>query len=131
MRSVFSFKGRASRLEFWVQTLTTMAIFAVSWIAIIAAVMRTLLRQTAQVTAAPISAGAEHHQLLVAALIMLLCFVFYAWAFLAVSARRLHDLGRHFSLASFDFGPSIACGFKRGMVGPNTFGHDPIGKIRD
>ncbi len=126
MSAIFSFKGRASRREFWLQALGAIVIFAVSWIFILSLVMQAVFKRMPGATAPRAAAMAEHTQLELAALALLICFVCYGWAFLAVSARRLHDLGRPFSLSSFDFGPSIACGFRRGSIGQNSFGPDPL-----
>ncbi len=53
-------------------------------------------------------------------------FVFYLWAVFSITARRCHDLGLQ-GREMFDFRVSnFSIGFKRGTIGANAFGPDPL-----
>ena len=58
------------------------------------------------------------------------------FAFVAVWAKRLHDLGKSGKYALVALVPGIGlmillivCGFLRGTEGPNRFGPDPLAKV--
>lgn len=97
----FSFKGRATRQEFWKMK---------PW------VIACLLPGMA------LDAEADHS--LAMTIVSLLLYLLGMWLEFAVAVRRVHDLDyRGWWLLG---GIYVWLGFVRGTVGPNRFGHDPL-----
>ncbi len=100
MKRWLSFAGRASRREYWARTVVAMAVFFSSGVLLLVlAVLALLALET----------------------------VIYIWAVLAVSVRRLHDLGFSGPAGFRSTSASVRACFARGTVGPNEFGPDPLG----
>ena len=59
--------------------------------------------------------------------LLLLDMVFYVWVLLAVSVRRLHDLGYSGKAGFCSLRVSLQAGYARGTAGPNAYGPDPLG----
>lgn len=114
----FSFKGRASRMEFWL-TLPCAFLCVALGAALTVAVYLLL---------APVFA--HRLDVLILAVILpmaVLDFILYIWLGTAVSIRRTHDLGYSYREA-FGFRVNMQGGFKRGTIGPNEYGPDPLTK---
>jgi len=112
IESLFSFKGRSSRLAFWLCFFLITPFLLVLNIAI--------------------DLATKHNdESGVVVLILLLLFSPFLWIQVAVSSRRCHDLGRSgwFFLVSFipfagPIGFLVYAGFFRGTAGENRFGAD-------
>jgi len=123
---IFSFRGRASRGQFWRQCLVALLIYVLSWFVL---------------TGFLIPLGLESHGpgkvfgialsdfVFMAAFGFLIgAFVIYIWALVAVAARRYHDLGQPFRFRLVDKSVGLGYMFRRGTVGRNEFGPDPLGE---
>jgi uncharacterized membrane protein YhaH (DUF805 family) len=119
-----SFAGRASRREYWARTVVAMAVFFSSGVLllVLAGIGEPWL--AAHLHFSPLMSG-----LFVLAVLALLALetVIYIWAVLAVSVRRLHDLGFSGPAGFRSTSASVRACFARGTVGPNEFGPDPLG----
>jgi len=126
LRTRFSFEGRASRKEYWLQSLCAMLL---TFGSVAAAVVLFILIEI-------LGAYSHRHFTRFEALywpavpisVMFIGFILYAWALLAVAARRYHDLDRPFRFNPFNFFSSMRCLFSRGTSGPNRYGADPLQK---
>jgi uncharacterized membrane protein YhaH (DUF805 family) len=114
----FSFKGRATRREYWLQVLVSVLLVFVAGVIITRSMLLThhwLVSHGRPGASAVIWAGI---------LLLLADFLLFAWSLFAVDSRRSHDLGRPF------FG-GIADTFSlrglttSGTAGPNQYGPDP------
>ncbi len=116
MKRWLSFAGRASRREYWARTVVAMAVFFSS------GVLLLVLAGIGE----PWLAAHLHFSPLMSGLFVLET-VIYIWAVLAVSVRRLHDLGFSGPAGFRSTSASVRACFARGTVGPNEFGPDPLG----
>ncbi len=109
MNKMFSFKGRAGRLEYFLHNL-----FDDLALIIVAVLMAIIIPQFEGMTE-------------VLALLFIVVFIAGIWSGIAVTSRRLHDLGRPGSHLFFLLIPifNIFLGFlllfKKGVEGPNMY----------
>lgn len=106
---LFSFEGRASRMQFW---LTTLILYGVL------IVLQAVGKRTG---ATPV------------ALFLLLLMLPIVWASLAVSVKRWHDRDKSgwWTLINLvpvigSFWALVETGFLKGTTGQNRFGTDPV-----
>ncbi len=124
MKSWLSFRGRATRREYWVRTLLAMLVFFLSGIVLLLAAgiavpwLDAHLGLARRMTALSVLAVFA---------LLLLDMVFYVWVLLAVSVRRLHDLGYSGKAGFCSLRVSLQAGYARGTAGPNAYGPDPLG----
>lgn len=112
---LFSFKGRATRTEFWLVYLSGLAVSTVPVLSI-----QLFAGLTAWAMRAPL-----------AVFLLLLTFLgALLWIGIAIAAKRYHDLGKPDLWAALLFVPIIGlwavieCGFFAGKPGPNQYGED-------
>jgi len=123
VKNWLSFKGRATRREYWVRTLLAMFLFFFSG---------TLLLVAAGIAVPWLDAhlGLPRRMTALSVLavfaLLLLDMVFYVWVLLAVSVRRLHDLGYSGKAGFASLRVSLQSGYVRGTPGPNAYGPDPL-----
>lgn len=117
LRARFSCKGRASRREFWL-TIP---------IAFLCAGLGLVLTLVLSIAVAQIHPAAGAYLPTIFVPLVLLDIMLYLWLGIAVSIRRTHDLG-HSYRKSFGFGVNSHGVFKRGTIGPNQYGPDPLRK---
>jgi uncharacterized membrane protein YhaH (DUF805 family) len=124
VKSWLSFRGRATRREYWVRTLLAMLVFFLSGIVLLLAAgiavpwLDAHLGLARRMTALSVLAVFA---------LLLLDMVFYVWVLLAVSVRRLHDLGYSGKAGFCSLRVSLQAGYARGTAGPNAYGPDPLG----
>ena len=124
MNSWLSFRGRATRREYCVRTLLAMLVFFLSGIVLLLAAgiavpwLDAHLGLARRMTALSVLAVFA---------LLLLDMVFYVWVLLAVSVRRLHDLGYSGKAGFCSLRVSLQAGYARGTAGPNAYGPDPLG----
>ena len=105
-RHYFSFKGRATRQEFWRMKLWSLG--------------SIFLANIFLVTTSHVEPG---HSPAMFALFFFLFLLLGLWIEFAVAVRRGHDLGWS---GWWLFGYYPWLGFVRGTIGPNEFGPDPL-----
>jgi uncharacterized membrane protein YhaH (DUF805 family) len=119
-----SFQGRLSRRSYWLRLLLALLTFVVGFAVI--SVLAFLLMGRLRGGQADLGPQGSHEVAGFVVPFLLADFVFYLWAVFAITARRCHDLGVR-GREMFGFRVSnISIGFKRGTVGPNAFGPDPL-----
>lgn len=125
LRARFSFKGRASCREYWLQGLASVLLFLTVMVVII------LLIQLAYGMLAVYGGGARYMLDLVVFLagmfFLLVSFAVYGWALLAAVTRRSHDLDSPL-FGGFSNFMSLRGMVARGTIGPNRYGPDPLQK---
>jgi uncharacterized membrane protein YhaH (DUF805 family) len=123
LKARFSFKGRASRREYWLHTLAALVLFFAVATIIVVVTLNTYVLLTAHAgTPRP---GLARAVLLAAPLLFMVDFGLYFWAVLAATTRRNHDLDRPLFGGVSDF-LSLRCLTTRGTIGPNQYGPDPL-----
>jgi uncharacterized membrane protein YhaH (DUF805 family) len=119
LKARFSFKGRASRREYWLQGLVTVVLFFVTAAITVKTVLAAHLRLLSQ-------GRSEGHAVIWAGLLLLVVdFVLFAWSLFAVDSRRSHDLDRPFIGGVAEIF-SLRGLTSRGTSGPNQYGPDPL-----
>ena len=113
LKARFSFKGRASRREYWLQGLATVVLFFVAAAIITNAMLVAHMRHGGS---AALWAGV---------LLLAADFLLFAWSLFAVDSRRSHDLGRPFVGGIADTF-SLRGLTAHGTTGPNQYGPDPL-----
>jgi uncharacterized membrane protein YhaH (DUF805 family) len=128
VKKIFSFKGRASRGQFWRQCAVALLVYLASWYVLTSFLIPMGLQMHA---ARKIHGIAPSNFVFIAALAFLfVAFALYIWALVAVAARRYHDLDHPFRFRLVDRSIGLRYMFHRGTVGGNQFGPDPLGKSR-
>ena len=119
-----SFKGRATRREYWVRMALAIPVYFVSGVLLLVLGGIGEPWLTAHLGLAPWMSDLVALAVLA---LLLLETVIYIWAVLAVSVRRLHDLGFSGPAGFRSTSASVRACYARGTVGPNAFGPDPLG----
>ncbi len=121
---LFSFRGRISRIEFWVFHLAAI---------VLGFVLLVVLGLTYRPMFYDSGAAAATLEILIGYAMIGLSGL-TTWAALAVAAKRFHDRGRSGWWSLIGFVPVIGtlwilveCGCLRGTTGDNRFGPDPLG----
>lgn len=114
LNQLLSFKGRASRSEFWIVAVTWMIVIVI--VGVIIGANRTQ--------------GASQ---VFGGLLSVAVLIAYLWTIFAVQVRRWHDRNKSGWWALIAFVPLIGgiwvlveCGCLRGSDGPNEYGADPL-----
>jgi uncharacterized membrane protein YhaH (DUF805 family) len=121
IKARFSFQGRATRLEFWLCFPFALLCFALGLcltLALFTALSRTCAQFHVKSTGFLVAG---------AILLVLLDGALYIWLCLAAAIRRTHDLGYSYR-DSLNLRVNVMGGFKRGTIGPNEYGPDPLQK---
>lgn len=121
IKARFSFAGRATRLEFWLTVPLALVSFAAFGLVILA--LYALLSRICQ----HFHLAAQFYLLFLAFALVVLDVMFYVWLAMAAAIRRTHDLGYSYR-ESLGLRVNFQGGFKRGTVGPNQYGPDPLQK---
>ncbi len=123
LRARFSFQGRASCREYWLQGLASVLLFLVTMLIVI------ILIQLAYAMLAAYGGAARRvldwMVFLAAMLLLLVNFAVCAWALLAAATRRSHDLDSPL-FGGFSGLLSLRGLTARGTTGPNRYGSDPL-----
>jgi uncharacterized membrane protein YhaH (DUF805 family) len=112
---LFSFKGRITRLAYWIPCVTLSAVNFAIWF-IVAGVIK------------------EHHETTLPLLVVLLLWVIIdCWVGLAVQVKRWHDRDKSGWMVLINLIPVVGwiwslveLGFLKGTSGPNQYGDDPL-----
>ena len=122
---LFSFQGRIGRSAYWAYTVATIIVLFALLIAV-GGIAQATTGQT-KVPKGPteaVSAGIL--------MVFVVLALVYGWTHYAVHAKRWHDRGKSGWWSLIGFVPYIGsiwmlveCGFLKGTVGPNAYGHDP------
>ena len=110
---LFSFRGRISRLPYWIVTLILMGFGGASW-------------QSAKLY------GPDNPMTIGPAVMTLTTFIIIVWIGLAIQVKRWHDRGKPGYWALLNLIPFfgwiwviVECGLMPGSAGANRFGNDP------
>jgi len=124
MRGWLSFAGRATRREYWLRMALVLPVYFFSGILLL-----VLGGIGAPWLVAHLGLPRWTSDLVALAVLVVLALetVIYIWMTLAVSVRRLHDLGFSGPAGFRSTRASVQACFARGTVGPNEFGPDPLG----
>ena len=119
-----SFEGRIGRQQWWLGYLA-----AIAALVIVMLFLRTTYGDVLGYGAPEDDSSVP----VVAAIIMVVCYLAFTYASLALSAKRWHDRGKSawWILVGFipvigGFWVLIENGFLRGTDGPNPYGPDPL-----
>ena len=121
VKARFSLRGRASRREFWLTFPLALLCCGLGFVVTAA----TGVALHVAFAHFHVSGGAV--VTIVCVLLGLLSTIIYVWLCLAVAIRRTQDLGFSYR-ESFRLRVNIAGAFKRGTIGPNDYGPDPLQK---
>ena len=124
--SLFAFKGRIRRMEYWYTTLTA---------SLIGDLLHLMLAEDLLGVCHDASANAVTISACMTLYLLLLLPLF--WVSLAAQVKRWHDRGKSGWMALVMMIPVIGwiwaiveLGFLRGTTGPNAYGDDPLGPAR-
>lgn len=147
LKRVFSFRGRASRLEFWLVILGVVVVF---FTVVFGSTIIWGLTDGSTNVEGPVSivdppndtppaadietSNPLDFTFIISFLVMAVLFFFVIWAQYATVARRFHDRGKSGWMALVALIPYIGglwiiieCGLLEGTKGPNQYGPEPIG----
>lgn len=117
LKNFFSFEGRLRRIHYFLYLLCAGAVFALIYI-IISAIM-----------------GAIFNSIAPALILLVPCWIAYAWFTIATGVKRLHDMNKSGWTYLFLFIPlfNIVWAFMMllmdGTVGENQYGPDPKNRM--
>lgn len=125
----FSFKGRISRLNYWLYNILLFVLFIAIGIVASVVIPGTVAPQEGMGTAKQAVHAAPNP---IGLILMLALIVVEVWASLAIQVKRWHDLDKSgwWALTSLipyvNFVVFIILGFVKGTEGENRFGPDPL-----
>jgi uncharacterized membrane protein YhaH (DUF805 family) len=130
MQSLFSFSGRLNRAKFWLILIATdIVLFAVFGVLV--------AMGGGSMSDDFVAAGGRWVPTMgggiVGGIVAFVVWVAAVWIGLATGVKRFHDRGKTGWWVLIVLVPVIGglwylieCGFLRGTVGPNAYGHDPL-----